>query len=1773
MEAIRAELERLRSELDEEKRLRQQLQNGAVGGQTGQETTILQMNPPSLDETDNFHVWKKFFNVWEAGTGARMTDKAKAAAVMQTITDHHKGHKLGLKTLMMEKFTDEQTKNPTMELVMDFLEEQLVTDQYEEMYRLWRQWIECEIKPGEKWTAFVIRFDTRWQALKQKDPDLNIPDKVLVLRLRDAAKLSSANLMGLRTNVKWDSTTLYEDTKRAINQICASESFKAHSAQVKLVTAEGEDDIRYQQGCYFINGQQVTTRQELFAISGNDKSGRKEKKGREKISCWNCNKSGHYASECTEERKKPTEKSERKAAKKKKSKPQVKFETDTEDEENHFMEGVFTMEAIETEVISEDEWEVEGDNNLVLPDHYYSSKASHRSGRTSNPGMSTLISQTRTNTNSYGDPDNYIDIEEDNDEECYVNIGPKKAKNFRAEAEGAAGLDTCCSRTVCGEEWFKDYCRALPKYMREELEGPYKTSLTFKFGDDKHLSSLGRYKIPVEIHGVKARLLVETVPSDIPLLLSKSTMSKAGAVINLKERTVEIFGVRQNLRETSLGHPIVSVIPKKREPFITDQILTLEVGEKVETSVEQQKKDIRKIHKQAGHPSKAKMKDFLRKGSRKWDKKVVNEELDHLAENCRGCQMKKRTPDKPAACIPMADGFNQVVGVDLRIKGDGLIILYIIDIWSKLMVARVVKTKRSEEIVTAILEAWISVYGAPDSFLHDNGGEFIGESFRDLSDLLGIVDKTTGAHSPWSAGVVERHHAVADACLDSLIKDFPEYSTHTLLAWAMMIKNSQVSNKGWSPFQVVFGRNPSLPNLLDSPISAMREETTSKALRENMNSLMAARTKFNEALCDVRVAKMLKSKVRRNQVVFQAGDKVVWRAHNTDQKWERGKVLAADGKLLFVRKGGRLYRVSADMALKEGQEFDRNGEPLNSEEDDEDEEIPIKQKKLELKKEKKFSFVNIPRRRSARLASREEDTQPGAGRDGGGGGEVPALPGQGYDTTLVLHGPGRAQTTGTSPVNDTNTNDVPPHDVDNSADAGDPFDAPDPPAAEVEVPGVPDKPEEDRREAMEEELREENNPALLGQTHDAPLFPGSSRAPQTGEPHSPSQTAANIQHTHDSNTNHDEIETDVFAEERPEQDQDRRDEMRVMVYNELQDARKRKADSSPPSSVRKPGKIPRQPCTGQRLSVKPGEIIQAEDPSGNMKVSKVLSREKVKGKYYNCFNLEPQDGSKPYNIDLGRAQWQRWRQPTGESDEEMLTMDGVQEEIMMNLIPFKDHGNQECMEAKRVEIKKIVEEFKAVKVVDDVGQFRISSRFVLWHKKHSNGEIQTRARLVCRGFEERDMGIISDSPTLDHSSFKIIIGVAHAKGMELESGDVKSAFLQGTPFTDKDRVVTVKPPPEAGLPKNKLWQLVISLYGLDDASLRFFLKTKEVFTKLGLRQSKYDPCLFLDKTKDGELKGMIGTHVDDFLMAGTREWLDNIIKKIKENFLMGKVESTDYLYCGHRIKLKDGKLTLDQREFVKDIKPLIIAPGRKKQDDAPVTEKERSTIRSYAGKLGWLGRTTRPDILFPQIEASSTVTKATVRNLKDLSKAVGRIFEADSIQTVPRLSPDISKWKLLCHSDAAWQNIAVTGSTAGRVMVLTDGDKNYPLHWGTNRIRRVCHSSQQAEIMAANIAVGEATYLTAVLEEMMGVDVPVELYIDNKNAFSTITATTAPTDKKVRREASGIREALIMGEVKKIALVKTTEQLADSLTKKKANGTNLLHLVQTGGRLEEALGH
>lgn len=493
----------------------------------------------------------------------------------------------------------------------------------------------------------------------------------------------------------------------------------------------------------------------------------------------------------------------------------------------------------------------------------------------------------------------------------------EEMSKFTSEAINCAALDTCCTSTVAGEKWMKAYLNGLPPEMRCKVKGPMTGKKCFQFGNQGVLRSQGKYVIPAVVAGQEINIQVDVIPSDIPMLLSKEEMKKQGMTIYMLEDKAEVRGKMLSLNTTSAGHYLLPL----NSSLDTDMCCNIEeicVVDLKNTSVEEKMQALKKLHKQFGHRPKQSFVDLLKSAQ------VYSEEmssmLDKIIEGCEGCIKRRRNPDKPAVAMPMATEFNEKVAIDLKIWNNKYI-LYMIDMWSRLTVAAVIERKRPSEVVDAVMKKWVAHYGVMGAILNDNGGEFTGAEIQEMKSILNVVDLTTGAESPWQNGLCEKNHALADNILNRINDDYPESDLETKLAWACMAKNSLQMVYGYSPNQLVFGKNPKLPNILADGPPAWEAKTMSEALVKHLNVLHAARQAFIRSESCSRLKLALKAKMRTNEDTYENGDIIYYKREKDDQWLGPAKVVFQDGKVIFIRHGAYVVRVSANRLVKAGNEL------------------------------------------------------------------------------------------------------------------------------------------------------------------------------------------------------------------------------------------------------------------------------------------------------------------------------------------------------------------------------------------------------------------------------------------------------------------------------------------------------------------------------------------------------------------------------------------------------------------------------------------------------------------------------------------------------------------------------------------------------------------------------------------------------------------------------------------------------------------------------------
>ena len=137
-----------------------------------------------------------------------------------------------------------------------------------------------------------------------------------------------------------------------------------------------------------------------------------------------------------------------------------------------------------------------------------------------------------------------VEIEEDLSVLNVVLMSQQKRKNgrdfFWGETLGSAVLDSGASSTVCGTKWYKCFLETLTDAQKKKIV-KIKGVRTFKFGDGNKLNSLYKVILPCVIADIEVSIITDVVNSDIPLLLSKDAMKKAGTCLDFEEDTVTML--------------------------------------------------------------------------------------------------------------------------------------------------------------------------------------------------------------------------------------------------------------------------------------------------------------------------------------------------------------------------------------------------------------------------------------------------------------------------------------------------------------------------------------------------------------------------------------------------------------------------------------------------------------------------------------------------------------------------------------------------------------------------------------------------------------------------------------------------------------------------------------------------------------------------------------------------------------------------------------------------------------------------------------------------------------------------------------------------------------------------------------------------------------------------------------------------------------------------------------------------------------------------------
>ena len=457
------------------------------------------------------------------------------------------------------------------------------------------------------------------------------------------------------------------------------------------------------------------------------------------------------------------------------------------------------------------------------------------------------------------------------------------------------------------------------------------------------------------------------------------------------------------------------------------------------------------------------------------------------------------------------------------------------------------------------------------------------------------------------------------------------------------------------------------------------------------------------------------------------------------------------------------------------------------------------------------------------------------------------------------------------------------------------------------------------------------------------------------------------------------------------------------------------------------------------------------------------------------------------------------------------------------------------------------------------GRRALPSHWVYKVKRDGAGTIQRfKARLVCGGNHQQE-GIDykeTYAPTARLSHVRLALAIAAKYGLELQQMDFCTAFL-GVPLEEEIYMVPPQGYGATGGIKRKVLRLRKSLYGLKQSPHVWYGTFKDFLVSIGFVPSRVDGGLFILRNASGEVDCVLVLFVDDLLLLGALDIIENLKKRLMERFRMHDLGAASH-YLGMVIErdTTTGTIAIHQHAYIQSIlekfgmgeaKPVatpIAMKLHKRRESEEACDKE--LYQSMIGSLMYAMLATRPDLA----HAVGVVSRYSHDPSKEHMTAVKRIF---------RYIAGTRNWKLILGG-------ATVDDDTGLV-VYTDSDyagdpDDYRstsglcvafggamVDWRSRKQKSTAQSTTDAEYYAFGVRCMRTIQLVQILHEL-GVSQRPILNTDSQSMLASIKGNIY-RGTQITHIATKFHLAAEMvrnGEIE-LRYVATVDMVADAMTK------------------------
>ena len=151
--------------------------------------------------------------------------------------------------------------------------------------------------------------------------------------------------------------------------------------------------------------------------------------------------------------------------------------------------------------------------------------------------------------------------------------------------------------------------------------------------------------------------------------------------------------------------------------------------------------------------------------------------------------------------------------------------------------------------------------------------------------------------------------------------------------------------------------------------------------------------------------------------------------------------------------------------------------------------------------------------------------------------------------------------------------------------------------------------------------------------------------------------------------------------------------------------------------------------------------------------------------------------------------------------------------------------------------------------------------------------------------------------------------------------------------------------------------------------------------------------MYYKHNKNGDLEGMVSTHIDYFSLARLKKFLDEVTEEIRKTFYISKKEDEKFNFMGIDIEKVSEKIEISMFDYAASLEDIKV---REDLSDSNLTRDEMRDLRKYVGKTSWFAANTRPDLAIYALDLAKRQKQATLNDLKGMNRVLLKVREKDS---------------------------------------------------------------------------------------------------------------------------------------------------------------------------------